>query len=78
MFAVADPDFQVRGRPGHPESEISGGAGLKIFFRPFGPHFGIKIRGSPGPPGPSPGSATGLQHYLVLIRIRQMKAAKNV
>ena len=28
-----------------------------FFFRPFGPQFGLKIRGSPAPP--SPGSATG-------------------
>ena len=41
----------LRGRPDHPESEISWGAGLKIFFRPFGPHFGRKLRGRwlPGP-----------------------------
>ena len=36
------------------------GAGLqKKLFRPLGPQFGLKIRGGPGPPGPSPGSATG-------------------
>jgi len=35
-------------------------AGLKkIFFRLFGPQLGLKIRG-PGPPGPSPTSATEL------------------
>ena len=53
---------------GHPDSEIRGGGegGLqKIFFGPFGPHFGIKIRkggggGKAGPPGPSSGSATAL------------------
>ena len=28
----------------------------KYIFRPFGPQFGLEIRGS-GPPGPSPGSA---------------------
>ena len=34
------------------------GGGLKeIVFRPFGPHFGLKIRGA-GPPGPSPGTTT--------------------
>ena len=36
-----------KGGPGHPDPEIRGG-GL-----PFGPHFGLKIRGGPGPPGPS-------------------------
>ena len=31
-----------------------------IFFRPFRPHFGLKIRAGPGPLGPSPGSTTVL------------------
>ena len=48
----------------HPDPEIpvSGGGGRspKKFFRPFGPHFGRKIRGEPGPPGPSPGFVTAL------------------
>ena len=50
-----DPDLQIRGRPGHPEPEITGeGRGIKKkFFRPFGPQFGLKIRGA-GPPGPQP------------------------
>ena len=43
------------GGGGHPDPEITGGAGLqKIFFRPFGPHFGLKIRRGGGPPGPLP------------------------
>ena len=29
-----------------------GGGGLKIFFPPFGPRFGLKIRGEPGPRAP--------------------------
>ena len=42
-------DFQTfRWGGGHPDSEIRGGGGggglQKIFFGPFGPHFGIKIR----------------------------------
>ena len=33
-------------RPSHPDPEITGGPGLKIFFfRPFGPHSGLKIWG---------------------------------
>ena len=34
--------------------------GLKNTFRPFGPQFGLRIRGrgDPGPQVPSPGSAT--------------------
>ena len=29
-----------------------GGRSQKKCFRPFGPQFGLKIRGRPGPPGP--------------------------
>ena len=52
LLSVADPDLQIRGRPGHPEPEITGeGRGIKKnFFRPFGPQFGLKIRGA-GPSG---------------------------
>ena len=59
LLSVADPDLQIRGRPGHPDPEITGeGRGVKKeFFRPFGPQFGLKIGGA-GPPGPTPGSAT--------------------
>ena len=56
--AVADPDLKIRGlgggggRGGHPDPEIRGRPGhKKIFFRPFGPQFGLKLRGSPPPPG---------------------------
>ena len=47
---MTDPDLQIRGEPGHPGPEIRGGGSQKTFFRPFGPQFGLKIR------GPSPGS----------------------
>ena len=47
-ISVADPDLQIRGGGeggGHPDPEIRGGPGLqKNFFRPFGPHFGRRIR----------------------------------
>ena len=33
-------------------------------FRPFGPPFGLKIRGGLGPPDPSPGSATGIKDHF--------------
>ena len=52
---VTDPDFQIRGEPGHPDPEIRGGGLKKKSFRPFGPQFGLKIR------GPSPGSATAVR-----------------
>ena len=67
---MADTDLQRRGSGGgvggaggggHPDPEIGGGVvSKKFFFRPFGRQFGLKIRGTPAPPGPSPGSATGL------------------
>ena len=45
-ITVADPDRQITGG-GHPDPEIEGGGGLKkSFLRPFGPQFGLKIRGS--------------------------------
>ena len=45
---VADPELQIR---------VGGGLKKKC-FRPFGPQFGLKIRGRPGSPGLFPGSAT--------------------
>ena len=53
MYAVADPDLQLSGEGwkvwgGHPEPEI-GGWSQKQFFRPFGPQFGLKIRGDQAP-----------------------------
>ena len=47
--AVADPDLQIRKAGGdHPYPEITGEAGLKkIFFQPFGPQFGLKLRRDP-------------------------------
>ena len=65
---------------GHPDPEIkAGGAGVsKKNFQPFGPQFGLKIRGGPAPPGPSPGSATEKSDHfckvttaLVLILVDQ-------
>ena len=49
--AVADPDLQIReggGGGDHPYPEIRTGWS-KFFFRPFGPQFGLKIRGGPLP-----------------------------
>jgi len=53
---VADPNLQKRRGPGHPDPEIKRRPGIN-FFWPFGP-FGVEIKEEPGPPGPSPGSAT--------------------
>ena len=62
IYTVAGPSDKVGGRrSGHPDPEISGGesgGGLRIFFRPFGPQFGLRIwGGGGGAPGPSLGSA---------------------
>ena len=45
-------------RPWEQGGEGGGAVKKKIFFRPFGPQFGLNIRMRAGPPGPSPGSAT--------------------
>ena len=50
---MADPDLQIRGGGGgHLDPEVRGSPGLKkIIFRPFGPQFGLKVRGA-GPLAP--------------------------
>ena len=54
LITVADPYHQIRGGGGggHPDPKIRGGRGRspKIFFRPFGRHFGRKIREGGGLP----------------------------
>ena len=52
---MADPELWIRGRgrgsrggSSHPDPKIKRGGGLeKNFSRPFGPQFGLKIRGDP-------------------------------
>ena len=56
---MPDPNLEIRvvgWGDGHADPEISGGGDQspKIFFQPFGPQFGLKIRGA----GPSPRFAT--------------------
>ena len=60
QLPVPDPD-----RSSRPLDKLWGGGGggvggglQKIFFRPFGPHSGLKIGGAVTP-GPSRGSGTG-------------------
>ena len=52
---MTDPDLEIRGEgggSGHPDPEIRGEQSTKNFFRPFGPPFGLKIRGGGrAPPG---------------------------
>ena len=59
FFSVADPDFEMRGE--------GGGRSPRKIFWPFGPQFGLKIRGELGPPGPSPGSVTVFSRYRVVV-----------
>jgi len=65
---VADPDLQIRGSrsfrpsdkggPGHPDPEIRGAPGLKIFFSALRASVWSKNKGERAPPGPSPGYAS--------------------
>ena len=58
MISAVDPDLQIKRGPGHPDRDIrsrggGGKAGLKkIFLRPFGHQFGLKIRGGQAPLAP--------------------------
>ena len=67
---MPDPDLEIKGggrlyRPLDKRGDggWGGGQSPKKFFQPFGPQFGLKIRGAPGPPGPSPGSATAMLSF---------------
>ena len=51
---VPDPDLEISSRP----LDKGGGRSPKTFFLPFGPQFGLKIRGGVGTRGPSSGFAT--------------------
>ena len=60
LYLDLDPDLEIRGRRSSRPLDRQGGGGGGLqnkFFWPFGPPFGLKIRGA-GLPGPSPGSAT--------------------
>ena len=56
--AVVDPFLYIRRGGG---GGGGGGFSKKIFFQPFRPQFGLKIRG-----GPSPRSATAQPHKIML------------
>ena len=61
-IAAPDPDLEIRVGVGGGEGGLP-----KTFFRPLGPQFCLNIRGAPGPPGPSPGSATVLDAYVAVV-----------
>jgi len=65
--AVPDPDLEVRnGRSFRPldKGRGVGGRSPKKFFRPLGPQFGLKIRGTPPLDPPLSGSSPLLTPYL--------------
>ena len=49
------------GGSSHPDPGIKGGCLKKNFFRPFGPQFGVKIRGDPPLDPPSTYASTLIQ-----------------
>ena len=79
---VTAPDLQIRGEPSHPDPEEKGGGGggggglqKKMFQPPFGPQFGLTIRGEGwgGGGGPSPGSITA----KVTVKIEIVQKVKH-
>ena len=61
---MSDLDLEIREARSFRPPGGWGAVSKKIFFRPFKPHFGLKIKGrggggEAGPLGPFPGSATG-------------------
>ena len=69
-----DPDLEIRrgqgGGAGHPKPEIREGRSPKKLFRPFGPQFGLKMRGL-GRVFPSPGAATWCKKGTWESRLQQ-------
>ena len=61
---MSNPDLEIRGESGGGGQSsrplVKGDPVSPPIFWHFGPQFGTKIR---GPPGPSPGSTTGLTLY---------------
>ena len=60
---MPDPDFEIRG--GRGSSWEGGGSLQKKFVQPFGPQFGLKIRG-----GPSCGSTTARGSLIAVGSLR--------
>ena len=56
---MPDTDLEIsRGGGAVIQTLRQGGGGQSLFLRPLVPQSGLKIRGEPRPPGPSPRSAT--------------------
>ena len=60
---MPDPDLEIRGGGGSTRPLDKGGGGLppQIFW-PFGPHFGLRIKG-----GQPPGSLPWIRHYIMIF-----------
>ena len=58
---MPDPDLGIREGGGVGGGQPQGG-------KPFGPQFGLKIRGGGGARGPSPGSASAFQKKTTDLR----------
>ena len=66
--SVADPDRQIRGRPGHPCLEIGEEPGLN-FFSALRASVWSKNEGEPGPPGPLPWICHWICVYITQWRL---------
>ena len=70
--AIGGSRSSDKGGAGHPGGRSSGGpVSKKKCFRPFGPQFGLRIRGDPSPPDPSPGFTTegyGKNRYVSILK----------
>ena len=60
-YALADPDLQIRWRGGRSSRPLDKGEAVsKNIFSVLRASVWSKNKGEPGPPGPSPGSATAM------------------
>ena len=82
VLAVPDTVLEIRdwGQSSKPLEKGGGGGGSlqktqKNFFRPFGPQFGLKIRGNPGL---SPGSVTFLLFFFFHCRSFSPLVAESI
>ena len=81
VLTVLDTVLEIRdwGQSSKPLEKGGGGGGLqktqKKFFRPFGPQFGLKLRGNPGP---SAGSVTFLLFFFFHCRSFSPLVAESI
>ena len=81
-LTVVDPDLQIRrgGWGGHPDPEMRGGGGLppkKIFSALQASFWSENKDGGPGPPGPSPGSATEFNTLFLTLKDTMLKTTTS-